>query len=150
MRVALPLMAASFLRAPLVSGGPLGSPPPASGAQARARPKANPQTVILDYYRQYPDRYIRVANEKWQYDGRSRTALHSFTLRNTAAVRYCGIEVSISYRTSAGKVLHTRTVQIQGYLEALKPREIWGLKAKNIPPASESAVITVLKATLCG
>ena len=142
------LMAAWILWAPFHV--PADPPWPAPETQARSRPQANPQAVILDYYRRYPDRYIRVANEKWQYQDGTRTALHSFTLRNTAAVRYCAIEVSISYRSPTGKVLQTRTVPVRGYLEALKALEVWGLRQKNVPATSESAVITVSKATVCG
>ena len=120
-----------------------------SAGQSRPPHKVDPQTQILQYYRQYPDRYILVSNETWRYDEYSRTATHTFTLRNTATVHYCEIEVSLAYQTAAGKVLQTTVAKVPGSVNGLGKLEVRGLKAKKVPAGAETVVVRVTKALIC-
>ncbi len=112
--------------------------------------KIDPQVQILQYYRQYPERYIRIARETWQYDETSRTAIHSFTLRNSATVAYQDIEMRFSYESSAGKVLYTQVVKIPGTLAALGIRKVESIKVTKVPGAAINVVLTVTAARLIG
>ncbi|NWG13438.1 MAG: hypothetical protein HXY20_07900 [Acidobacteria bacterium] len=153
------LMGRSFLRFPLavsilLSGGnspfsEAGGSPGEAVSQSWQLRRLDPQTQLLEYYRQYPDRYIRVSKESWKYEERSRTALHSFTLRNTASVRYCDVELSFNYLTPGGKVLHIEQVKLPNPLEALRSVDIFQLKVKKVPGGAETAVVRVAKALIC-
>jgi len=108
--------------------------------------KVDPKTKILEYYRQYPERYIRISKESWQLDQYSRTASHSFTLTNSATVAYQAIEVRFSYESSSGKSLQVITVKIPGVLDALGKMNVTKVKVRNVPIASERVVAAIAKA----
>ncbi len=110
--------------------------------------KIDPQTQILQYYRQYPDRYIRITGESWQYDGISHTAIHSFTLRNSATVPYQQIEIRFNYESTPGKVLHSQVVKVEGILGALGTLKCSKIKVKNVPAAAANVVVTVAGARM--
>ncbi len=145
-----------LLLGPIVlSGGilplykPAGPVPVVSASQSRKPRGVDPQAQILQYYRQYPDRYIRVSKESWKYEDKSRVALHSFTLRNTATVGYCEIEISIVYQTSSEKTLHTEHVKLPDILGALRTIDVNQLKVQKVPRGAETAVVRVTKALIC-
>lgn len=117
--------------------------------QSHASRKPDPQAQLLDYYRRYPDRYILVSTQTWKYDFPARTAIHSFTLRNTASVGYCDIEVSFNYQAASGKSMQTQVVKIQGILEALRTLEARRIKVKGAPDTAEIALVSVVKASVC-
>jgi len=117
-----------------------------SVAQSRQMKKPDPQAQLMEYYRQYPDRYLRIANETWAYDPVSRIAFHSFTIRNIATVAYDAIEVNFSYQASTGKVLLTRTVKIAGPLAAFTTMDIKRMKVTGVPVTTKTVVTTVAKA----
>ncbi len=104
--------------------------------------------TILDYYRQYPDRYIRVENESWQLNSRAQEALHSFTLRNLATVAYKEIVVRFTYDSAAGKTLLTREVKIPGQIQSQGMMNLKNIKVTGIPAATGSAVLVVAKALM--
>jgi len=110
--------------------------------------KIDPQTQILTYYRQYPERYIRISNEKWQYEESSRTALHSFTLKNSATVPYREIEMRFNYESSAGKVLYTQMMKMSGTLGALGTMKCDKIKVRNVPAAATNVVLSVAGARM--
>ncbi|MBZ5497363.1 MAG: hypothetical protein LAP85_13250 [Acidobacteriia bacterium] len=110
------------------------------------KPAARP--TILDYYRQYPDRYIRVDNESWQCDKDSRIALHSFTLRNLATVAYKEIEVRFTYESASGKTLLTRDVKIPSMLQAQGTLSLKKIKVTGVPADTKTAVTSVSKAVI--
>ena len=112
--------------------------------------KIDPQTQLLQYYRQYPERYIRVSKEKWQYEPLSRTALHTFTLTNSATVAYLEIEIHVDYSSDAGKVVHSRVVKIPGTLAGLGTLKIENLQVKNVPRAAVDVVLKVTAARMAG
>ena len=125
------------------------APATASAGQTRTTRKPDPQAQLLEYYRRYPDRYILVSNESWKYDYVVRAAIHSFTLRNTASVGYCDIEVSFNYQAASGKTAQTQVVKVQGILEALQKLDVRRVKVKGAPDASEAVVVSVVRATVC-
>lgn len=139
----------------LLSPGTLCSAAPAtalgtiSGGQSRTARRPDPQTQLLEYYRRYPDRYILVSNQTWKYDFVARAAIHSFTLRNTASVGYCDLEVSFNYQAASGKTLQTQIVKVQGILEALQKLDMRRIKVKGAPDTSESVLVGVVRATVC-
>jgi hypothetical protein len=116
--------------------------------QVRQSKRPDPQTQLLEYYRKYPDRYIRVVDESWLYDLASRIATHSFTLRNLARIAYTAIEIRFDYESSSGSTLETRTVKIQGSLAASGTRVVKGIKVKDVPAGIKSVVTTVTKALI--
>jgi len=116
--------------------------------QVRQSKRPDPQAQLMEYYRKYPDRYIRVVDESWVYDRASRTATHYFTLRNLAMIAYTAIEVRFDYESSAGSKLETRTVKIQGSLAASGTRVFKGIKVKDVPAGIKSVVTTVAKAVI--
>ncbi len=120
-----------------------------SGGQSRTARRPDAQTQLLEYYRRYPDRYILVSNQTWKYDYIARAAVHSFTLRNTASVGYCDVEVSFNYQAASGKSLQTQVVKIQGILEALQKLDVRRVKVKGAPERSESVLVGVVRATVC-
>jgi hypothetical protein len=120
-----------------------------TGAQSRTAHRPDPQAQLLEYYRRYPDRYILVSNQTWKYDFVARAALHSFTLRNTASVGYCDIEVSFNYQAASGKSMQTQVVKVQGILEALQKLDVRRVKVKGAPDTSDSVLVGVVRATVC-
>ncbi len=112
--------------------------------------KIDPQTQILQYYRQYSERYIRITKETWQYEEISRTAVHSFTLRNSATVAYQEIEIRLNYESSSGKVLYTQVTKVPGTLAALGTKKVENIKVKNVPGAAINVVLTVTTAKMVG
>ena len=115
--------------------------------QARQYKRPDPQTQLLEYYRQYPDRYIRAVDESWVYNNKTRVAIHSFTLRNLATVAYTGLEVSFSYESAGGKTL-TRTVKIPGFILASASRSLKNIAVKEVPAGIKSVTTIVSKAQI--
>ena len=131
------------------NAGPPTAPATVSSVQSRTSRRPDPQTQLLEYYRRYPDRYILVSNQSWKYDHLARAAVHSFTLRNTATVGYCDIEMSFNYQTASGRSLQTQVVKVQGILEALRTLDMRRVKVKGAPNSSETVLVSVVKATVC-
>jgi len=117
-------------------------------AQTRSMKKPDRQAQLMAYYRDYPDRYLRITDETWLYNPVSRSALHSFTIRNIAMASYRSIEITFSYQASDGKVLLTRTVGIPGPLAASATLPIKNLKVSGVPAATKTVVTKVAKATV--
>jgi hypothetical protein len=130
----------SYYRVPIL--------PPDLVEQRRLAQKPSPEAQLLSYYREYPDRYLRVSKETWQYDQSSHTAFHSFTLKNTAGVAYSAIEVNFSYQGSGGKTLYTQTVKIPGSVAPYGTMEVKKIVVKHVPAAGESVLISVVKALI--
>jgi hypothetical protein len=124
--------------------------PAESIRQLRMTQKRPVQPTILDYYRMYPDRYIRVENEIWKFDRDTKVASHSFSLRNLATVAYSDIEIRISYEAADGKVVLTRDIKIQGVLNAQETREFKGMKVTAVPESTKNALITLTKGRMVG
>jgi hypothetical protein len=103
---------------------------------------------LLNNYRRYPERYIRIVEESWILNELDRTASHSFTLRNSAAAVYSEIEIRFTYLNSAGKTLHSRVLKIPGNLAPYEVRRIKNFKIKNVPGASDQVVLAVTKALI--
>lgn len=116
--------------------------------QARWQGRPDYQAQLLQYYTQYPDRYLRIANEKWSLDSVSGVAFHSFTIHNIATLAYSAIEVTITYEGSNGKVLLTRTAKIPGVLAPSKILEVKRVKITGVPQTTANAVITIAKAVI--
>ncbi len=116
--------------------------------QARRQGRPDPQAQLLHYYLQYPDRYLRIANEKWAFNPVTRVASHSFTIHNIATLAYSDIEVTITYEGSNGKTLLTRTAKIPGVIEAFKTLEVKQIKITGIPRTTANAMITIAKAVI--
>jgi hypothetical protein len=121
--------------------------PPIVIESRSAAPRSAPPT-ILDYYRQYPDRYIRVEDETWVLNRGAQSALHSFTLRNLATVAYNGIEIRITYENAAGQVLATRDVPIPEQTPAQGSVRLERINVSGVPPAATTAVVTVARAQM--
>ena len=119
-----------------------------SPAQTRLPRRPDPQTQLLDNYRRYPDRYIRISNETWKYSEGSRSALHSFTVKNSAGVAYSAIEIRLNYLDSNGKALVSRTLKIPGNLAAYEVRKIKEMKVRDVPAGSDQVILTVTKAMI--
>ncbi len=116
--------------------------------QRRAVQRPDPQKQLLQYYTQYPERYLRIADEKWQYDPASQAAFHSFSLRNIATLAYTNIEVNFDYEGRDGKVLLKRTAKIPGVLETGRTLEVKRLKIANVPRTVSNVVASVAKAVV--
>ena len=130
---------------PFDTGG--GMIPVARCAQRHPPQKVDASAQILEYYRKYPDRYVRISDESWQYSEKSRVAYHSFTLRNSATIPYSAIEVRISYQTPSGKELKAELVKVEGVLPALGRLAVRELKVKQVPPAAK-IIMTVAAAAI--
>lgn len=118
-------------------------------AQIRGPRKIDPQAQLMQYYKQYPDRYIRVSKESWKYTSVSRMAVHSFTLNNTATVPYCEVEMKFSYQDDDGKTLATMTQVIPGILQPYRPVELKGIRVKPISAKAANMILSVSKALIC-
>ena len=116
--------------------------------QIRLPRRPDPQTQLLNNYRKYPDRYIRISNEAWRYDGRSNTAFHSFTLKNIAGVAYAEIEIGLKYLSADGKTLQSKILKIPGILAAYQTRKINELKVRSAPAESDQVLATIEKASI--
>lgn len=116
--------------------------------QAKTWKKKTPEAQIQDYYRQYPESYIRISKETWQFDPGPRIAFHSFTLKNTAGVSYSEIEVRFSYESASGKTIQTQVVKIPGTLSAQGTREVKRIKVTDVPAASSRVLMSVAKASV--
>jgi len=103
---------------------------------------------LIENYRQYPDRYIRILDESWKLDPAGTTATHSFTLKNTAGVAYSDVTLRIAYQNSAGKDLQVQSLKIPGILKAYEIKKIKDFKVKNVPEKSDQAVISIAKALI--
>jgi hypothetical protein len=116
--------------------------------QSQVPRRPDPKVQLLNNYRQYPERYIRILEESWKFDELERTASHSFTLRNSASAVYSEIEIRFTYLNSAGKTLHSRVLKIPGNLAPYEVKRIKGFKLKNVPAASDQVVLAVAKALI--
>ncbi len=121
----------------------------AAWPQSRTPAKRDPQTQILQYYREYPDRYIRLSKESWYYDQIARTAVHSFTLQNTATVPYCEVQVKFAYQDEKGVTLVTQSQEIPGILQPYRPVDLKAFKVKGVNNKASNVVLTVSKALIC-
>lgn len=121
--------------------------PPDLVTQKRQARMLTPQEQILQYYREYPERYIRVFDETWLYDVNTGKSFHSFSLRNTATVSYHSIEVTFSYQ-AGGKSLLTKTVKVPGVLAPGGTMRVKKIEVKQVPAASRSVLIGVSKALI--
>ncbi len=110
--------------------------------------KIDPQTQILQYYKQHPESYIRISRETWQYDDIARTSIHSFVLTNSATVPYQDIEIRFTYQSSAGKVLYTQVVRMPGILAALGTKKFEKVRVKSVPQAASSVLLSVAGARM--
>ena len=115
--------------------------------QQRQLQRLSPQEQILQYYREYPERYIRVFKETWTYERTSKRSFHSFSLRNSATVSYHAIEMSFTYQ-AGGKTLQTQTLKIPGVLAPGATMEVNKIEVKGVPAASQSVLIVVTKASI--
>ncbi len=115
-------------------------------AVAQRVPKVDPQTKILEYYRQFPERYIRIIKESWQYDEGTRSAYHTLTLKNSATVAYRAIEVRFSYESSGGKPLKSEVVKITGPVAALGTLDVKKIQVRAVPASSERVTAAVTTA----
>src|SRR5688572_20251569 len=111
--------------------------------QAKTWKKKTPEAQIQDYYRQYPESYIRISKETWQFDPGNRTAFHSFTLKNTAGVSYSEIEIRFSYQSAGGKTIQTQSVKLPGTVPAQGSREVRRIKVTNLPAATSNVLMNV-------
>ncbi len=121
---------------------------PDSAEQARTPRRPDPQTQMLNNYRKYPDRYIRISGETWKYDEPSQIAFHSFTLQNIAGVAYSDIEMRVKYLNPGGKTLQSQILLIPGILQAYQIRKVKGMKVRNVPRESDQAILAVTKALI--
>ncbi len=126
----------------------IGALPVEQVARQRAAQRPSPEAQLLSYYHDFPDRYIRVSKENWQYEQKSRTAYHSFTLRNVATVAYHSIEVLLKYQTAGGKTLRSQVVKVAGPLAPGKSLVVGNVVVKNVPADCDSVVVTVSKALI--
>jgi hypothetical protein len=116
--------------------------------QARKAPKTDQQTQLLNNYRKYPDRYIRISDESWKYDETTQTALHSFTLKNNAGAAYSSIELRASYLDQDGKTLLNQVLPIPGALSPYQVKKFKDLKVKKVPRAATQVLLMVTKGIL--
>jgi hypothetical protein len=116
--------------------------------QGRRQGRPDPQAQLLHQYLEYPDRYLRIADEKWEFDPASRVAFHSFTIHNIATLSYAAIEVTITYEGPDGRVLLTRTAKIPGVIAAFKGLEVKRIKITGIPKTTANAAIKIAKAVI--
>jgi hypothetical protein len=116
--------------------------------QKRGKPKAYAGPTILDYYRLYPDRYIRVENESWSLNDKNRIATHTFSLRNLATVPYTEILVRFIYESANGTMLLTRDVKIPGLLQAQGTMSLKRIQVTGVPVATKTAVVVVARALM--
>ncbi len=117
--------------------------------QARRPQKIDPQAQLFSYYRQYPDRYIRISQESWRYNQRTRVAQHSFTLNNTAMVPYCEIRIRFEYKDEKGATLLTQSQQLAGILQPYRPVQQKDVTLKAVPAPAVNVVVSVDKALVC-
>ncbi len=122
--------------------------PWAMTAQRRVPRRPTAEEVLQDYYRQYPDRYIRVSKESWHYDEKSHAATHSFILTNTANATYSDMQVRFTYQTGKGKTLYTQTLSVQGTLSPYKTLAVKGMKVKDVPVSAEIVLVVIAKASV--
>ncbi len=118
-------------------------------AQIRGPRKIDPQAQLIRYYHEFPDRYIRVSKESWQYSQPTKTAVHAFTLNNTATVPYCEIEVRFTYQDDKGATVATVKQSIPGILQPYRPAGQKDLRVKPVPDKAVNAVVSVSKALVC-
>jgi hypothetical protein len=116
--------------------------------QKRITQKPPAQPTIVDYYRKYPDRYIRIENESWLLDPKTHAAIHKFTLRNLAIVAYADIVVRITYEGAGSKIILTHDIKIQGALQGQSVREFKNVNVNGIPESTRNAVATIAKARI--
>lgn len=119
-----------------------------AAGQTRQARKTDPQTQLLNNYRKYPDRYIRISNESWKYDDNDQIAFHSFTLKNIAGVAYSGIQIRATYLNAEGKTLQSQVLKIPGTLAAYQIKKIKDITARKVPPECAQALIAITTASI--
>jgi hypothetical protein len=125
----------------------LGCLQPAVAQRSPSR-KPDPQQQLLEYYRQYPDRYIRISKESWVFARQTREAFHSFTLTSLAGIGYSEIEIQIAYQNSEGKSLQTQKLKLAGFLAPFGTMQVKQLRVKKVPAACDKVVLTVTEAVM--
>jgi hypothetical protein len=118
-------------------------------SQQRRPPRLDPSAQLLQYYRQFPERYIRITDSKWEHSAASHEASHSLSLLNTATVSYCALELRITYQTEKGTSLCTRSLKLPGTLAPFKKTALKYLTVKNVQGSPDSAVVEIAKAVVC-
>jgi len=110
--------------------------------------KPDPQKQLLDYYREYPERYIRISNEMWVLNEFAHTAHHFFDLTNDAGVAYSEIEVRLSYENSDREILQSQVLKIQGIVRPYGTLKVKEMEARNVPRGSEGVLIAIARASI--
>jgi hypothetical protein len=118
--------------------------------QAQFLKKKDPVAQVHEYYRDYPERYIRVGKESWKYLQNTGSAVHAFTLTNTATVAYHKIEVRLTYQSGAGETLRTEVLAVTGTLPVMGTLPVAGLEVTRVPAQAEQVVIRVERASVAG
>ncbi len=118
--------------------------------QAQFLKKKDPLVQVREYYRDYPERYIRIGSESWKYVQGSRTAIHAFTLTSTATVAYQGIRVRLTYQSANGEALRTEVVAVPGTLAAAGTMRVAGIEVKGVPAVSDRVVARLEAASVVG
>ncbi len=108
--------------------------------QAEFLKKKAPLVQVHEYYRDYPERYIRIGKESWRYLQNSLTAVHAFTLTNTATVAYHEIRVRLTYQSARGEMLRTEVVGVPGTLAAAGTMRVTGIEVRRVPAESDRVV----------
>lgn len=121
---------------------------PTSAAQTRTVRKVDPQAQLLNNYRKFPNRYIRISDETWKYDDTQQTAFHSFTLKNNAGVAYSGIQIQANYLNDDGKTLLSQVLNVPGTLAPYQTKRIKDIRTRKVPPQCTQAVISVKTASI--
>ncbi len=124
------------------------APLPVVRVEERAGETADPETQAREYYRKYPERYIRIVDDSWLYQVASRTAVHSFTLRNIAAVGYKDIQIRFVYESRDAKPVKTAILKIPVRLAAMQSELLSGIEVQAIPSGTARVTLTVEKAVV--
>ena len=110
--------------------------------------KPDAKAQIMEYYRKYPERYIRIADDSWSYHPVPRIASHSLKVRNTAAVTYTSVRLRFTYESAGGEVLKSEAVTLPGRLGALRTIELKKLEVRGVPAAAWRVTAIVEKASV--
>ncbi len=106
------------------------------------------QNQLLSYYRQYPERYLRVEKHTWFLDANSKVSYHTFTLRSNAGVAYGDIEVTFDFQTGDGKSRGIRTVKVPGRIAPYQTLAVRRFAVKDSRQDCESVTATVARAAI--
>jgi hypothetical protein len=134
----------------LISLSPLYSSATYAQTAAQRRPPRpeDVQAQLLNYYRQYPDRYIRVENHTWTLDMKTHTSYHTLTLRNSAGVAYGEIEICFTFQMGDGKTGGTQTLKVAGKIAPFQTLAVRRLAVKNTHTDCGSVTASVVRAAV--